>query len=142
MPYFCENCNKWWSLPIKRCIFCGDKTKEINETDYEVLGFTKVFVPSEKHQKVPYFNYLLEDRNSNKLIIKSFNEYSIGDNINLEYSEKSKKMYTVGIIGSGQMGMGINELMLIQGHKTIIKTRKTSKDLLSKIISLYWFFLF
>ncbi len=32
---------------------------------YKIIGYTKVFVPSENHEEVPYFQYLLESEEGN-----------------------------------------------------------------------------
>jgi uncharacterized OB-fold protein len=79
MDYYCENCKKWWSYPVERCIFCGYDIQEFSETRYKIIGFTEVHVPSTNNEKVPYFVYLLEDKNGNKKIIKSFDRHEIGD---------------------------------------------------------------
>ena len=123
MSYYCENCDKWWSYPIKKCIFCGNDIQEVIESKYQVIGFTQVNVPSADNKKVPYLNYLLEDSNGNKVIIKSFEKHLIGDTIDLKRESSKKISYSVGIVGTGQMGLGIAEYILRQGHKTIIKTR-------------------
>lgn len=132
MDYYCNECGKWWNYPIKKCIFCGNDIQEIVETEYNVIGFTQVKVPSIENPKVPYFNYLLEDNNGNKIIKKSFNEYKIGDFINLK--ENKNNVYTVGIIGTGQMGFGIAEYMLKKGHFTIVKTRSNKESVISKFV--------
>ena len=84
MNFYCKNCDKYWSYPVKNCIFCGGETEEIINTQFQVIGFTQVNVPSASHKEVPYFNYLLEDENRNKKIIKSFEEYKIGDSIEIK----------------------------------------------------------
>ncbi|MEN6291143.1 MAG: 3-hydroxyacyl-CoA dehydrogenase NAD-binding domain-containing protein, partial [Methanobacterium sp.] len=123
MSFYCKNCEKFWSYPLKKCIYCGESLKEVVETVYEVIGSTEVKVPSTEHEKVPYFNYLLEDKNGNKIIIKSFENHGIGDTIDLTKEKADKNTYKVGVIGTGQMGMGITEYILREGHQVIIKTR-------------------
>ena len=134
MDYYCSNCGKWWKYPIKRCIFCGEKVQEIVETEYRIIGFTQVQVPSIENPKVPYFNYLLEDKNGNKIIIKSFQEHKIGGFLDLKEAEKKKNIYTVGVIGTGQMGFGIAEYILNSGHFIIIKTQSKKEVVISKFI--------
>lgn len=133
MAYYCENCDKWWSYPVKKCIFCGNDLQEVVETQYEVIGSTQVNVPSADNKKVPYFNYLLEDKNGNKILIKSFENHQIGNIIDLKEESMNKSIYTIGIIGTGQMGLGIAEYILRQGHKTIIKTRNDAEKVVSRI---------
>lgn len=132
MDYYCNECERWWNYPIKICIFCGEKVQEIVETEYKVLGFTQIQVPSLENPKVPYFNYLLEDKNGNKIIIKSFQEHKIGDSLDLKEAGKKKNVYKVGVIGTGQMGFGIAEYMLKSGHFTVIKTRSKKEAVISK----------
>lgn len=124
MSFYCKNCEKFWSYSLKKCIYCGESLQELTETVYEVIGSTEVNVPSTEHEKVPYFNYLLEDKNGNKIIIKSFEIHEIGDIIDLSEEKTDKDTYKVGVIGTGQMGMGIAEYILREGHKIILKTRR------------------
>lgn len=135
MNYYCKNCNKWWSHSVKKCIFCGDDLQEVIETKYKVIGSTQINVPSAGNEKVPYFNYLLEDNNENKIIIKSFESYEIGDIIDFSAENENKTIYTIGIVGTGQMGLGIAEYILQNGHNVIIKSRKNVKKPLALINS-------
>lgn len=132
MAYYCHGCERWWNYPIKECIFCGGDVQEVIETKYQVIGFTQIHVPSTENPKVPYYNYLLEDKNGNKIIIKSVTEYKIGDGIDLEKFEKKKDIYRVGVVGTGQMGYGIAECILRNGHYMIIKTRSEKDSIISK----------
>lgn len=134
MDYYCNGCERWWKYPIKTCIFCGEDVQEVVETIYKVIGFTQVQVPSTENPKVPYFNYLLEDKNGNKIIIKSLKEHKIGDFLDLKEDKKQKNIYKVGVIGTGQMGFGIAEYILNNGHFTIIKTRSKKEAVISKFI--------
>jgi 3-hydroxybutyryl-CoA dehydrogenase len=84
MSFYCKKCDKWWTYPIKKCLFCGGDIQEIIKTHYKIIGFTQVNIPSSKHKEVPYFNYLLEDENKNMIIIKSFEEYKIGEPIEIK----------------------------------------------------------
>lgn len=84
MDYYCENCNKWWNYPIKKCIFCDGDIVETFEKEYKIIGCTEVFVPSINHDKVPYFVYLLKSEKGNRKLIKSYDEHPIGDIIDLE----------------------------------------------------------
>jgi 3-hydroxybutyryl-CoA dehydrogenase len=133
MFYYCENCDKWWNYNVKKCIFCGNDLLEVIETKYEVIGSTRVNVPSDDNKKVPYFNYLLENESGNKIIIKSFEDHQIGDIIDLKNENSNKNCYTVGIVGTGQMGLGIAEYILRHGHKTIIKTRNDTENVIARI---------
>lgn len=83
MNYYCTKCNKLWNYPVKKCIFCDGDVVEVSEMEYRIIGSTEVFVPSVNHEKVPYFVYLLESEKGNRKIIKSYDEHSIGDTIDL-----------------------------------------------------------
>lgn len=133
MTYYCKNCKKWWSYNIKKCIFCSNNLQKVTETQYKIIGFTEIHVPSFQNEKVPYFNYLLEDKNNNKIIIKSFDKHDIGDLIDLEENKKEKRILKIGVVGTGQMGLGIAEYILRKGHKTIIKTRNDVEKVISHI---------
>ncbi|OPY27304.1 MAG: hypothetical protein A4E28_02066 [Methanocella sp. PtaU1.Bin125] len=83
LAYHCPHCGKCWSYPVKKCIFCKSDTREVSETKYTVIGFTKVCVPSSGNERVPYFVYLIEGRNGTKTLLKSFHEYHLGHAIDL-----------------------------------------------------------
>ena len=129
--YQCKKCNKTWSYPIKKCIFCHEDVKEINESQYKIIGYTQVHIPSTGNEKTPYIEYLLESDKGNRVIKKLFDNYKIGDVINL--NENKKKNLLVGIVGTGQLGSGIAEYMLRNGYQIVIKSR--SQDSSNKIIS-------
>ncbi|WP_174590878.1 3-hydroxyacyl-CoA dehydrogenase family protein [Methanocella conradii] len=131
--YQCKKCNKKWSYSIKKCIFCHEDVQEINETQYKVIGYTQVNVPSTGNEKTPYIEYLLESANGDRIIKKSFDSYKIGDIITL--NEKKKKDLIVGIVGTGQLGSGIAEYMLRNGYPIVIKSRSqdSSNEIISKI---------
>lgn len=131
--YQCKNCGKRWSYPIKKCIFCQGDVNEELEQKYSVIGYTQVNVPSTGNEKTPYYNYLLEDKNGNKRINKSFDQLNLGDSVDL--NENKSKALVVGIVGTGQLGSGIAEYILRNGYPTIIKSRSVdgSKKILAKI---------
>jgi len=121
MAYYCINCNKYWNHEIRTCIFCGADTAKTNESVYRVLSSTKVHVPSKGNENVPYFVYLLEDKNGQKVIRKSDRSYLIGDEVNLDVTVVAR--YAVGVIGSGLMGAQIAEYLVQTGYPVILKTR-------------------
>lgn len=131
--YQCKECKKSWNYPVKKCIFCDGDIEEVSETQYHVIGSTQVNIPSSGNEKVPYMEYLLEDRNGNKIIKKSFDQHEIGDAIDL--GEAKKSGLVVGVVGTGTLGSGIAEYLLRNGCTTIIKSRSDShcKDVISKI---------
>jgi 3-hydroxybutyryl-CoA dehydrogenase len=121
MAYYCINCNKYWNHEIRTCIFCGADTAKTNESVYRVLSSTKVHVPSKDNENVPYFVYLLEDKNGQKVIRKSDRSHLIGDEVNLDVTVVAR--YAVGVIGSGLMGAQIAEYLVQTGYPVILKTR-------------------
>ncbi|MGA9141520.1 MAG: 3-hydroxyacyl-CoA dehydrogenase NAD-binding domain-containing protein [Methanocella sp.] len=123
LAYHCEHCGKYWSYPVKKCIFCKEDTHAVSETKYTVIGFTSINVPSQGNEKVPYVDYLLEDRNGNKIIMKSFSEYPIGYSIDL--AEKKNNAVAVGVVGTGTLGSGIAEYLLRNGCEVTVKTRSS-----------------
>ena len=121
LAYHCQHCGKYWSYPVKKCIFCKEDTHEVSETKYTVIGFTTINVPSPGNEKVPYIDYLLEDRNGNKIIMKSFSEYPIGYAIDM--AEKKMQAVSVGVVGTGTLGSGIAEYLLRNSCEVTLKTR-------------------
>jgi len=102
MHYHCKECEKSWSYPLENCIFCGNELTVSDPSDYKVIGCTEVNVPSIASESVPYYVYLLEDENSNRLIQKSSRKYEMGDLF--ELNDISFSQLKIGIIGSGLLG--------------------------------------
>lgn len=126
MYYYCAKCNESWSSPVEKCIFCGNVVKKVEEcSSYEVVGFSEVQVPSTGNEKVPYFVYLLKDKNGNQILKKSFHKYQIGDLFEVENERVGH--FKVGVIGTGLLGSQISEYMLVYGYSTIIKTRSEDR---------------
>lgn len=130
---YCKKCDKNWKYPVEKCIFCGNATSHLNNTKNQVIGCTKVSIPSEGNEKVPYFVYFLEDENGAKSFKKSYEKYEIGDVICSEELQKNK--LKVGVVGTGLMGSQIAEFLILQGYETVLKTREErNRDLVfSKI---------
>ncbi|MCD4822853.1 MAG: hypothetical protein K8R11_12560 [Methanococcoides sp.] len=121
MHYHCKECEKSWSYPLENCIFCGNELTVSDPSDYKVIGCTEVNVPSIASESVPYYVYLLEDENSNRLIQKSSRKYEMGDLF--ELNDISFSQLKIGIIGSGLLGSQLAEYVLQHGYLTILKTR-------------------
>lgn len=121
MKYCCLKCNKCWNHPVETCIFCGKSVTPAQETQYQVIGTSEVFVPSTGNEKVPYFVNILEDLHGHKKIEKSFKMYQIGDIIDVEHEEVQKEQ--IGIIGSGLLGSQLASYFIQQGYPTVLKTR-------------------
>jgi 3-hydroxybutyryl-CoA dehydrogenase len=133
MLYYCPNCNKFWTYSVDKCIFCGGNLSQKEETRYHVIGFSEVNIPSTGNERVPYYVNLLEDEHGQKIIKKSFNKYQIGDYFSFEQDLKHGQ--TIGIIGTGLLGIQLAAYMLQLGYPTILKTRdeKTIHPSLQKI---------
>jgi uncharacterized protein (DUF362 family) len=84
----CERCDKTWNYKVDECLFCKEKVKEMRPKEWTVKGVTQIFVPSEEHQRFPYYNLLLEDEFGNYHLKKTFKEYKIGDKIKHEVSNE------------------------------------------------------
>jgi len=84
MTFHCDNCNKDWAYPIKKCIFCGSNTTEHVEKKFVIMGCTQINFPSKGNEKVPYYCYLLEDTHGKKRVWKSLDKYEIGITLEIE----------------------------------------------------------
>lgn len=122
MLYICDSCHKTWNIPVDKCIFCGNTVK-LNEqaSQYEVLSYSEVHVPSLGNENTPYYVYLLKDSNGNKVLKKSVHKYQVGDLFELEKDISNDLI--IGIVGTGLLGSQIANYILEYGYKTIIKTR-------------------
>lgn len=133
MKYCCTYCNKCWNHPVEKCIFCGNEITQIKETQYKVVGFSEVFIPSTGNEKVPYYVNILEDGKGDKIIKKSFEKYEIGDTIDL--MEDKRTDMTIGVIGTGLMGIQIASYLIQYHYPTTVKTRaeENASVILSRI---------
>jgi 3-hydroxybutyryl-CoA dehydrogenase len=125
VSYVCEGCDRHWSYPVRHCIFCGSAIREVNGSKYTVIGSTQINIPSTGNEKVPYFDYLLEDQRGDKVIVKSFDGHEIGDV--MDVSEAPSGSLSVGVVGTGTLGSGIAEHILRRGHAVTVKTRSGAK---------------
>lgn len=91
----CNNCNKVWIYPIKKCLYCKCKIDRIEIKPKKIIGFTKVTVPSPLHPIVPYNIILLEDEEGNRLPRKTMRKYNVGDEFT---EEKAKTDNAVSIV--------------------------------------------
>jgi 3-hydroxybutyryl-CoA dehydrogenase len=133
MTYYCDHCKKFWIYAVEKCIFCGGKLSQKEETKYHVIGYSEVHVPSTGNERVPYYVNLLEDEHGQKIIRKSFNKYRIGDFFSFE--QDLHQNIVIGIIGTGLLGIQLAAFMLQRGYPTILKTRdqKTIDPSIQKI---------
>lgn len=86
-----------------------------------------MLVPSSEHDRVPYYGLLLEDDRGNLYIKKSFENYAIGDFVELDLAESDahqvKKQKTIGIIGTGLMGTQLAQFFAQAGYSVILRSR-------------------
>jgi len=110
----CNECNKKWSYPVQRCIFCGGLIKDIIPTKFTVKGITKVFVPSTGHKKVPYYNVLLKDENDDFHIKKTFKEFKLNQTFEVK-NEKGKTIVALCGVGYSIVDATIRAIKLMGG---------------------------
>jgi len=91
------------------------------------MGITTVHVPSPEHEMVPYHELLLYDDYGNIFIKKSFENYEIGDSIELNSIEigahQTQKQEKIGIIGTGLMGKQLAQFFSQNGYSVILYSR-------------------
>ena len=79
MPFYqCPQCKNKWQYPLEKCPDCFLEVGKIASEKIEVIGVSKVNIPSILHPKVPYFVLVLEDEKGNRWVQKSEKEYQIG----------------------------------------------------------------
>lgn len=122
MIWKCERCSKYWRYKIERCVFCGGKIQAVQMGELTIRGMTKVFVPSEEHERVPYYNLLMEDEQGNKYIKKTFEKYELGSSLFIDAVD-DKLDVTIGVIGTGTLGVGIAHVATEAGFNVILKSR-------------------
>jgi len=124
--WLCEKCNKRWIYPIEKCVYCKGNIVKQKGTKINVVGITKVFIPSPMHPIVPYNILLLQDEFGNRLPKKTMRDYGIGDSY---VEEKAKTKDAVSIIKikydiyeaiKEAIGL-LNGLELSQEDKVLIK---------------------
>lgn len=84
-------------------------------------------MPSTEHDKVPYYEILLSDYQDNYYIKKSFENFEIGDLIELDFVEanvhKVEKQISIGILGTGLMGKQLAQFFALNGYLVILYSR-------------------
>jgi uncharacterized protein (DUF362 family) len=84
MFYQCPKCKKTWQYPIGKCPDCFSELEKLLDKEAKVIGVSKVTIPTILHPKVPYFVLVLENEKGNKWVQKTFKEYKIGDEFEIE----------------------------------------------------------
>jgi len=127
MPFYqCPQCKKRWQYPLAKCPDCLLGVEKIVGRKAQVIGVSKVNIPTLLHPKVPYFVLVLEDEKGNRWVQKSEKEYQIGqqhlsgfipnksavaiERINYDISEAIGKV--VGLIGGIKVNHNSKVLIL------------------------------
>ncbi|MCA9495979.1 MAG: hypothetical protein KC589_03475 [Nanoarchaeota archaeon] len=80
----CSRCGYNTKFNIGNCPSCKNILDLIIPEDFEVFELTKVFLPSRKHQIVPYNVLLLKDNFGNYYPKKTMKDYEIGDKYDIK----------------------------------------------------------
>lgn len=91
-------------------------------TPHFVKEMTEVLIPSREFPQVPYFVYLLEDKDSRRILWKSQNKYNVNSKIHLAQSISTKSFH-IGIVGAGATGTGIAAVVLRTGSSATVFIR-------------------
>ncbi len=121
MIFACSNCENSWRYPIKICLFCGHEVKKQKAHLMTVRAVTRVDVPSSGHERVPYYNLLLEDDEGKLFLRKQLKKVSIGQEFVEETAQKQS--LTIGIVGTGIMATGLASLLLQYDYPLIVTGR-------------------
>lgn len=122
-----------------KCIFCNSELRPVSSTKFIVKGKTTVHVPSTEHDRVPYYELLVTDEHENIYIKKSFEDYKIGDSIELKSIEigihQDQKHKKIGIVGTGLMGKQLAQFFAQNGYPVVLcsRTEDGYKDAIKKI---------
>jgi 3-hydroxybutyryl-CoA dehydrogenase len=125
MKWRCDNCGFNWNFPVHTCIRCNVKTSKYIPDKYIVKGTTEVLSRSIEHNEVPYYVVLLEDNHGTLFLRKSFQKYTIGQEI-LEAKSEKYDLPRIGIVGTGVTAVGIAQVALLSGCKVILRGRSES----------------
>ena len=79
-----EDGKRKWIYPIKRDIYTKGKIVKQVSKKANVIGITKVNIPSPMHPIIPYYVLLLEDEHGNRIPKKVMREYKIGGNYEIK----------------------------------------------------------
>lgn len=124
MVWECMACHRRWYYQVEKCIFCNTELTFLPSKSFTVKGSTEVFAPSPEHDRVPYFELLLEDDNNNLHIRKSFKPYTIGVHIDLDEVKNNdlaeNHKIAIAIIGTGIMGTQLAQFFAQAGHSVIL----------------------
>ena len=121
MIFACSSCDKRWRYPLKICLFCGHEVKEQKLHAMIVRAVTRVDVPSSGHERVPYYNLLLEDNDGKFFLRKQLKRAVVGEKFIKETARKQS--LTIGIVGTGIMATGLASLLLQYDYPLVVAGR-------------------
>lgn len=116
--YSCSGCGRQYAYEIDGCTWCGIPLDEHDVDFGTVRAVTQVTVPSRGHEEVPYWCALTTDDAGVLNILKSDTAIVADDTIALR-GPKAADLAVVGIVGTGVMGRGLLELLLLRGHRVV-----------------------
>jgi len=76
--YRCDKCNLTWQYPIKKCPHCFNALTGQKGKQARVIAVSRVGIPTLLHPITPYNVLLLQDENNNVQVQKTFKEYEVG----------------------------------------------------------------
>ena len=105
----CPSCKRAYEYELDICTWCHVPLFVTETTDERVVAVTRVDVPSIGHEEVPYWCALAENDAGRLSLHKLSQETSVGEPLHDDAAQE--RTGTVGIIGTGTMGVGLTGLM-------------------------------
>ncbi len=122
----CPSCDLVWRQPVSTCVRCGGPLTDSEPTRLRVLHVTKVEVPSLTCREVPYYCVLAEDDEGRHFVRKSSHPNCPGDILAKEDVAAKPGAFTVAVVGTGTMGVGLAQVAVQAGCSVIWKSRAAS----------------
>jgi 3-hydroxybutyryl-CoA dehydrogenase len=114
----CGECDRIYGYELPVCTFCGG-VLSAGGADYgEVLAVTEVLSPPTGHAEVPYWVALVGCTDSSRRLVKLDRYVDTGEIVGIGVDVRPA-LAVVGVIGTGVMGRGLTELLLIKGHRVV-----------------------
>lgn len=114
----CPTCGVRYDWDIERCTLCGGTLDEVSQQGMDVIAVTEVVVPSIGHEDTPYWCALVRDPDGDHSIVKSGRPLRVGQTLAPEGLVEAERL-SIGILGTGIMGKGLVELLLVAGHDVV-----------------------
>lgn len=120
--YRCASCGRSYAYELESCTFCRTPLEEAGVGEGVVLAVTRVDVPSLGHEEVPYWCALVRDATGCQTLVKRDTEIDVGAVVALG-APLAEALPVVGVLGTGVMGRGLVELLLLRGHDVVWVSR-------------------